>query len=43
MVWRSLVNFSEGAVGLVLASAHFDEADYFREYDDFLRAVGGHS
>jgi dTDP-4-dehydrorhamnose 3,5-epimerase-like enzyme len=41
MVWRSLVNFSKGAVGLVLASEHFDEADYFREYDQFLEAVGG--
>ena len=37
MVWRNLINFSPGAVGLVLASAHYDERDYYREYDDFLR------
>ncbi|AXK33369.1 WxcM-like domain-containing protein [Streptomyces armeniacus] len=37
MVWRNLVNFSPEAVGLVLASEHYDEADYYRHYDDFLR------
>jgi hypothetical protein len=39
MIWRELVDFSPGAVCLVLASAHYDEADYFREYDDFLAAA----
>lgn len=39
MVWRRLENFSEGAICLVLASAHFDEADYFRDKTEFLRAV----
>lgn len=39
MVWRTLVRFSEHAVCLVLASARYDEADYFRDYDAFLRAV----
>jgi oxalate decarboxylase/phosphoglucose isomerase-like protein (cupin superfamily) len=39
MVWRRLVNFSEGAIGLVLASAHYDEADYYREYDEFLEVA----
>jgi len=29
--------FSSGAVCLVLASEPFDEDDYIREYDDFLR------
>ncbi|WP_210589272.1 FdtA/QdtA family cupin domain-containing protein [Streptomyces sp. GESEQ-35] len=37
MVWRNLSDFSEGAVSLVLASLHYDEADYYREYDEFLR------
>ncbi len=40
MIWRELDNFSSGAVCLVLASNRYDEADYFRSYDDFLRAVG---
>ncbi len=39
MIWRDLDNFSSGAVCLVLASAYYDESDYFRRYDDFLRAV----
>ncbi|WP_019890111.1 sugar 3,4-ketoisomerase [Streptomyces purpureus] len=35
MVWNSLVNFSEGAIALVLASEHYDEADYYRVYEEF--------
>jgi glyoxylate utilization-related uncharacterized protein len=41
MLWRELKNFSSGSVCLVLASAHFDEADYYREYSDFVRAATG--
>jgi acetyltransferase-like isoleucine patch superfamily enzyme len=40
MVWRELENFSSGSVCLVLASQHYDEADYYRDYDEFLTAVG---
>ncbi|MFC4001135.1 FdtA/QdtA family cupin domain-containing protein [Prauserella oleivorans] len=39
MTWRNLVNFSPGAVGLVLASEHYDEADYYRDYAEFLRSA----
>ena len=39
MVWRELANFSSGSVCLVLASDHYDEADYIRDYDDFRGAV----
>jgi dTDP-4-dehydrorhamnose 3,5-epimerase-like enzyme len=35
MVWRELANFSSGSVALVLASEHYSEADYYREYDAF--------
>ena len=38
-VWRTLDDFSSGAVCLVLASEPFDEDDYIREYDDFLRYI----
>ncbi len=38
-VWRTLDDFSSGAVCLVLASEPFDENDYIREYDDFLRYI----
>jgi hypothetical protein len=36
MIWRELDNFSSGSVCLVLASNRFDEADYFRNFDDYL-------
>ncbi|MFE9683961.1 sugar 3,4-ketoisomerase [Streptomyces sp. NPDC002701] len=41
MVWRDLKDFSPGAVALVLASLHYDEADYYRDYAEFLAATGG--
>jgi WxcM-like, C-terminal len=41
MTWRKLDNFSSGSVCLVLASRHYDEADYIREYDEFLAGVRG--
>ncbi len=41
MIWRDLDNFSSGAVCMVLASEYYDESDYFRKYDDFLKAVRG--
>ncbi len=39
MTWRYLDNFSSGAVCLVLASAYYDESDYYRDYDEFIKAV----
>jgi hypothetical protein len=38
MIWRELDNFSSGSVCMVLASNRYDEDDYFRHYDNFLRA-----
>jgi hypothetical protein len=35
MVWREMDNFSSGSVCLVLASEFFDEADYYRDFDEF--------
>ena len=35
-IWRVLNNFTSGAVCMVLASEHYDESDYTREYSDFL-------
>lgn len=37
MMWRDLDNFSSGAVCMVLASERYDEADYIRDYDTFLK------
>ena len=39
MIWREMDNFSSGAVCLVLASNPYDEADYYRDYADFLEAL----
>lgn len=36
MIWRELDNFSSGAVCLVLTSEHFSEADYIRDYQQYL-------
>jgi len=35
MVWREMLNFENQAVLTVLASRHYDEADYIRDYDAF--------
>ncbi len=35
-IWRTLDDFSSGSVCLVLASHVYDEADYIREYNEFL-------
>lgn len=40
MIWRELDNFSSGSVCMVLASNRYDEADYYRDYDEYLRAQG---
>lgn len=36
-IWRTLDDFSSGAVCLVLASQGYDESDYIRNYNDFIR------
>jgi hypothetical protein len=41
MIWRELDNFSSGSVCMVLASNRYDEDDYFRDYDEFIRARWG--
>lgn len=40
MTWRTIHNFSSGAVCLVLASAHYSESDYIRDYQNFKHEVG---
>lgn len=40
-MWRELNNFSSGAVCLVLASECYDEQDYIRDYQDFLKYKKG--
>jgi len=37
--WRVIDDFSGGAVMMVLASAMYDEADYIRTYEEFIRYI----
>ena len=41
-IWRTLEDFSSGAVCLVLASELYDEEDYIYEYEDYLKYVKNH-
>lgn len=41
MIWREMDNFSSGSVCLVLASIYYDESDYYRDYESFLRVLKG--
>ena len=34
-IWRELKNFSSGSVCMVIASLHYDEQDYVRDYEKF--------
>ena len=36
-IWASEINFSSGAVCLVLASHKYDEKDYIRDYSEFMK------
>jgi dTDP-4-dehydrorhamnose 3,5-epimerase-like enzyme len=36
-IWREIVNFSSGAICLVLASEKYNQSDYIRDYSDFLK------
>ena len=39
MIWAAEVNFDPGSVCLVLASEFYNEDDYYRDYQQFLRAL----
>ena len=41
LVWRQVAEFSPGAICLALASTYYDEADYIRDYADFIDLVKG--
>jgi len=36
-IWRELHNFSSGSICLVLASHHYDESDYIRDFNQFKK------
>ena len=39
-MWHEMYDFSDGAVLMVLASEVYQEEDYIRNYEDFLKFIG---
>lgn len=39
LIWREMHDFSDDCILLVLANEYYDESDYIRNYDDFLKEV----
>ena len=39
LIWREMKDFSEDCVLVVLASEHYNEDDYIRDYNQFLQVV----
>jgi dTDP-4-dehydrorhamnose 3,5-epimerase-like enzyme len=40
MLWHTMHGFSENCVLLVVASDHYDESDYIRDYEEFIKLIG---
>ena len=38
-MWREMRNFSYGCKLMILASDYYDESEYIRDYDEFLRMI----
>lgn len=41
MLWKDMYDFSEDSVLLVLTNTHYDGTEYIRDYDEYLKEVGG--
>ena len=39
LTWREIYDFSPDCVLMVLASEYYDQSDYIRDYDEFLKMV----
>lgn len=39
MIWREMDNFSSGSVCLALASEYYEANDYYRDYNEYLKAL----
>ncbi|MCT4706787.1 FdtA/QdtA family cupin domain-containing protein [Enterobacteriaceae bacterium H16N7] len=39
VIWREIKDFSPDCVLMVLANRHYDESDYIRNYDEYLKEV----
>jgi len=38
-IWREMYDFNQSSVLLVLASEYYDENDYIRDYEEFLKMI----
>lgn len=38
-LWKEMFDFSENSLLLVLASEHYDDTEYIRDYDEFLKEI----
>ncbi len=43
MIWKDMYDFSEDSVLLVLASTHYDNSEYIRNYDEYIKMVNENS
>lgn len=39
MVWKDMYDFTADSVLLVLASEHYDNTEYIRDYDEFVKEI----
>lgn len=40
MIWKDMYAFSKDSVLLVLASTHYDETEYIRDYNEYINEMG---
>ena len=40
-LWHTMSNFSKNCIILVFASDYYDESDYIRDYNEFIRYIKG--
>lgn len=39
MIWKEMYDFSSDSVLLVLASTHYDDGEYIRDYEEYLKIM----
>lgn len=39
MIWKDMYDFSSDSVLLVLASTHYDEKEYIRDFDEYMKII----
>lgn len=39
MIWKEMYDFSADSILLVLASEHYDEQEYIRNYDEYIKIL----